>query len=190
MQKEKIIIVDMINGFINEGALSDKNIIKIVPNIKELINRKKDAQIIFLRDCHLEKCNEFNYFPPHCLISSSESEIIDELKYLVNSKDKDTKVILKNSTNGFYKLKEAHLVENDSTYYITGCCYDICVLDLALALITYFNEYNLNSKVIVINDACDTYNSPMHEREKYIEFARKLLELSGVMVKNLSDIKE
>lgn len=190
MQKEKIIIVDMINGFINEGALADKNILNIVPKINDLVNKKPNSQIIFLRDCHLENCNEFNYFPSHCLLDSSESEIIEELKYILEDNKYNTRVILKNSTNGFYKLKENELIEDNTTYYISGCCYDICVFDLAISLITYFNEYNLNSKVIVVNDACDTYHSPTHEKEKYIEFARKLLELSGVSVKNLADIEE
>ena len=188
--KEKVIIVDMINGFTKEGPLADKGILNIVNKINELIKLKNKAEIIFLNDSHNEDSLEFNAFPKHCLKGSNESKIIDELMYLCNKNLYDFHVVNKNSTNGFYKLFEGKHIENNSNYYICGCCYDICVLNLALSLITYFHEYNYNSNVYVINDACDTFDTGSHSREKYIGSAKNLLNESGVKIINLEDLKE
>ena len=81
---EKIIIVDMINGFTKVGALADKSILSIVNKINELVKLKSNSQIIFLNDAHSENSLEFNAFPKHCLKDSNESKIIDELTYLCN----------------------------------------------------------------------------------------------------------
>ena len=187
---EKIIIVDMINGFTKVGALADKSILSIVNKINELVKLKSNSQIIFLNDAHSEDSLEFNAFPKHCLKDSNESKIIDELVYLCNKDLYDYKIVYKNSTNGFYKLFKNNLISNNTNYYICGCCYDICVLNLALSLLTYFHEYNLFSNVFVINDACDTFDTINHKKEKYIDYARNLLKGSGVKVINLEDLKE
>ena len=63
-------------------------------------------------------------------------------------------------------------------------------MNLALSLITYFHEYNYNSNVYVINDACDTFDTGSHSREKYIDSAKNLLNESGVKIINLEDLKE
>ena len=77
MSNTKIVIVDMVNGFVKEGALHDEHIMGIVDNIKSLIDHKRDADIIVLEDNHEDNCMEFNSFPVHCLNGTSESKTID-----------------------------------------------------------------------------------------------------------------
>ena len=79
--KDLLVVVDMVNGFINEGALACKKIQKIVPLIEEnIINAKnKNMDIVAFKDCHNEDDEEFKIFPKHCLKDSFESELIQEL---------------------------------------------------------------------------------------------------------------
>ena len=97
--KELLVIVDMVNGFINFGALADKKIDTITPNIVKLIKHAKESgtEIVAFRDCHKITDDEFKDYPPHCLDGDAESELIPQLKEF----EKDMFVIKKNTTNGF-----------------------------------------------------------------------------------------
>ena len=76
--KECLFVVDMINGFIKEGAMHDEKIMSIVPAIIELCRAHEDRY--FIQDTHEKDAIEFKSFPLHCVKDTSESEIIDELK--------------------------------------------------------------------------------------------------------------
>ena len=79
MEEEKIlIVVDMINGFVEEGAMADKYISHIIPEIEKLIQENKE--VIFIKDCHNKDCAEFKSYPEHCIKGTKEAEIVDELK--------------------------------------------------------------------------------------------------------------
>ena len=62
-----IFVVDMIEGFVHEGALHDEAINAVTVHIEALI---KDAQqrVIFIADSHPPKTREFNSYPTHCVI--------------------------------------------------------------------------------------------------------------------------
>ena len=48
---EILIIVDMVNGFVREGAMADKYIEHIIPEQIKLINNLDDMkQLIFIKD--------------------------------------------------------------------------------------------------------------------------------------------
>ena len=74
-----LVVVDMVNGFINEGALADKKIDKITPRVEELILRakQKNMKIIAFKDCHTKDDIEFLSFPPHC-IKGTEGWMLDK----------------------------------------------------------------------------------------------------------------
>ena len=59
-----LIVVDMVNGFVNEGVLHDKNIKKIVPRQLELLEEaeKKGSLIILVKDTHNKNATEFKRF--------------------------------------------------------------------------------------------------------------------------------
>ncbi|NMA67619.1 MAG: cysteine hydrolase, partial [Clostridiaceae bacterium] len=95
-----LIIVDMINGFVREGALKDKRAEAIIPAQAELskacdmLNIKKLA----FADSHTSESPEFGAYPVHCMAGTSESEVVDELKEIGGYT-----LIPKNSTNGFHE---------------------------------------------------------------------------------------
>ena len=69
-----VFVVDMINGFIHEGALADEAINEITQNIIEVLEAL-DTRNIFIADAHPPKTREFLSFPSHCVIGTRESEV-------------------------------------------------------------------------------------------------------------------
>ena len=68
---------------------------------------------------------------------------------------------------------------------ITGCCTDICVMNLAIPLINYFDENDREVKVRVPQNAVETFNSETHDREEYNKMALRLMKNQGIGVENI-----
>ena len=176
-----VIVVDMINGFVNEGAMADPYIAHIIPEIKRLVEENKDGAI-FIRDCHEEDAVEFKSYPVHCLKGTSESEVVDELKVYTNNEN----TFEKNSTSAMFAPGFVEYIEkiNDlEEIVIGGCCTDICVLNLAIPLKNYLNQVDKKIAVIVPKSIVETYHAEgVHDREEYNEMAYKLMSQSGIKV--------
>lgn len=174
-----MVIVDAVNGFIREGAMSSKRIESIIPNIVSLMKKckEKNIPIAAFADCHGEKCAEFESFPPHCIKGTSESEIVDEIKA-----EGGYKLIEKNSTNGFHEKQFRDCLEANgkSRFIVTGDCTDICVLQFCLSLKTYFTQKNLQSEIIIPINCVETYDAPYHEAGFMSIAAYKILKDSGI----------
>ena len=180
--KNLLVIIDMVNGFAQDGALADKNIKRIVPSIIEKIKRAKanGDLIVAFRDCHDENDEEFKFYPKHCIKGSWESEIIDELKpYL-----KDSIIIDKNTTNGLKTKEFEALIKRFSfdNIEVTGCCSDICVRDFTHSLIKYFTQNKIDTIVKIDEQAIDTFNGQGHEADKINREVAKEFESLGVVV--------
>lgn len=167
-----LFVVDMINGFVKEGAMHDEKIMDIVPVILNQL-KEFDGDCYFIRDAHDQDAIEFKSFPSHCIKGSSESEVIDELKPFVKHE------ILKNSTNAFHAI-DKDLYSQYDEFVLCGCCTDICVLQFALSLKTYLNQIDRESKVKVLKKGVATYDAPHHQAEGYHMMALKLMEQSGI----------
>lgn len=181
LKKSMVVVVDMVNGFIKEGAMHDKNIMNIVPNIKQLLEAhdSPDNELFFV-DSHNEYCQEFASFPPHCVVGTTEEEIIDELKPYVKKEP-----LKKNSTNGIFRFMNSSYLEpllHSDSVIITGCCTDICVMQFALSLKTWLNETNLPIKIYVPMSCVETYDAPNHNAKEYNEIAAKLMMQAGICV--------
>ncbi len=161
-----LIVVDMVNGFVEHGALADKSIHRIVPALLERIKlaQKEGEMIVAFRDCHSENDEEFKSYPPHCLKGSSESELIDELKPF----EKSMILIDKNTTNGFITPEFQELIK--SSYFtdieICGCCSDICVSDLTYSLAKYLSEHKIDTAIKVDERLIDTFNGQNHNADE------------------------
>jgi nicotinamidase-related amidase len=157
-----LVIVDIVNGFIREGAMASPDIESIIAPSAQLAKRFSDENmpIAAFADCHKKGCAEFASFPEHCLDGTAESELVDELKNIPN-----ITLIKKNSTNGFHEdafrdfLKEHSGVTN---FVVIGDCTDICVLQFCLSLKTYFNRENRICSILVPINCVETYNAPYH----------------------------
>lgn len=173
-----VFVVDMINGFIKEGALHDQAILACVDAILALIKQAENT--IFIADSHDEQAREFTSYPKHCLKNTRESEIVDELLPFVHTK------YLKNSTNTFFaKDFQASLANyRNCDLILTGCCTDLCILQFALSLNAWLNEHNiLDVRVIVPIDTVDTYHiEGIHDAQNANVFALANMAMNGIHV--------
>jgi len=179
-----LIVVDMVNGFVRDGALHDEEIAKVIPRQIELIKQAKaeGKAIIFIKDTHDENAVEFDRFGgSHCVKGTNEAELVDELKPYEN--DEDTFVIEKNSTSfmeapDFRKFIEEHpeIIEFD----IVGCCTDICDFNGAMGLANYLDQWNRRHIIRVHEDAIATYAELA--RQNYVDAAKLLMEQQGIQL--------
>lgn len=178
-----LIVVDMVNGFVNEGVLHDKNIRKIVPRQLELLEEaeKKGSLIILVKDTHNKNATEFKRFgnTTHCIKGTSEAELIDELKPF---EQKDNVITVeKNSTSLMESPEFREIVkqaENLKEVNFVGCCTDICVFNGAMGLANYYDQWNRDVTINVHEDAIATYSE--EDRGEYIESAKLLMKLQGI----------
>lgn len=138
--KELLIVVDMVNGFIREGALADPSVAKIIPEIECLVRKflESGKGVLFVKDCHTLDSTEFKSFPPHCLKGSSEAKLVDELLPY----EELSMSIEKNSTSAIFADGFLTLIDEMKelkTVVGVGCESDICVPNLFIPLKNYFN---------------------------------------------------
>ena len=188
--KAMLYVVDMVNGFVNEGTLHDKHIRGTIPEQIKLIQKMKEENqgVSFIKECHQEDSVEFKTFPRHCVEGTSEAMLVPELQLF----EKDSLVYLKNSTSAMfapYMMEDLDRLENLEEVIISGCCTDICDINFAIPLKNYFNQLNRDVVIFAVKNAMDTYHIPgVHDREEYTNMAYKLMELAGIILVN--DINE
>ena len=181
------IIVDMINGFVKEGALSSKEVLSINNSVANFaaVCTNNNIQNIAFADSHSKESVEFQTFPVHCLDGTYESEVTDEIK-----KSSDFTLVKKNSTNGFIEPQFADIITktNKNTFIVTGDCTDMCVIQFAMTLKADFNRRNIPSRVIVPYELTATCSMPNHEPELAEIMALYIMSTNGIeIVKNITN---
>ncbi len=158
MAKEVLIIVDMQRGFLEPGNplyCGDEVRKKVIPNVKELIEKKlKDGAIlIFTQDSHRPDDPEFKMWPPHCVKGTKEEEIVPELAHYPGIRIKKTRY------SGFYGTNLENILKKLNPQKITVCgvCTDICVL------YTVADLRNRDYQVEVYEKCVDSFDREAHE---------------------------
>ncbi len=130
MSKRALLVIDMLNDFVLEGApLEVPECRKVIPAIKREIEKAHKAKepVIYICDAHEPEDEEFKRFgwPPHAIKGTKGSQIVDELK-----PTKDDIVIEKTTYSGFYKTKLDNTLKTlgVDTLRLTGCVTHICVM--------------------------------------------------------------
>ena len=130
MTKRALIVVDMLNDFVDEkGALycgpSAKD---IIPFIKNRIDtyRKSGDLIVYLQDSHDEDDKEFEKFPKHSVTGTWGNQIIPDL-----TPGPDDVIVPKQRYSGFFNTPLSNLLEKHDieTVEVMGVCTNICVMD-------------------------------------------------------------
>lgn len=189
--KKLLIVVDMVKGFVNEGAMADPTINKITPEIVNLVNNfiENNELVAFIKDNHEKDCLEFKKFPPHCVIGTPEADLIDELQVY----EKDNLVYPKNSTSTIFApnfLNDIEMMKNLREVIVTGCCTDICVMNLVIPLINYFDQMDRDVKIIVPMNAVETYDAPFHNRDNWNNMAFEFMKQAGADIQKVYKIGE
>ncbi len=159
-QAQMLIIVDMLNDFCKpDGVLYCGDAVpEVIKNIENRLEAARSAKIpiIWLCDAHEENDEEFKKFPPHAVIGTWGSEIVDELAPVPESENEF--VVEKTRYSGFYKtdldnfltIYNAHIVE------ILGVCTSICVMDTVGGLA------NRNITTVVRENCVTDFDSEAH----------------------------
>ncbi len=180
-----LFIVDMNNGFVNFGAMHNKDYNALVPEQTRLIEKfRQEGELVnFIMEGHIEEAVEFLAYPSHCVINTPEAELIPELK---EEEYKDnTNIYYKNSINGGLNL-DLQIDLEDLTdlkeIVIAGVCTDLCVLDFAKTIARLLDEINHKVHIFVVASAVSTFDAPGHGKDDETEFAFEVLKKSGVEI--------
>ena len=182
--KELLITIDMVNGFVKEGNLAAPSIMRVVPRQIELLDEainNNETGMIFIRDSHPIDAVEFKTYGVHCIEGTKETEVIDELKkyeryalhYLKNSTNLMFALGLQQDLIRFYNLERIRLM---------GCLSEVCVLNGAIGLKTFFDQINKDVCVAVHSDAIDTFNAPLHNADAVTEEALARMQANGIKI--------
>ena len=182
--EELAINIDMVNGFVKEGALSSPSIMRVVPRQQELLDdylNDEHKGIMFIQDTHTKDSVEFKTFGPHCIEGSGEEDVIKELyeyyKYALQIK--------KNSTNfvfGTNFQEEINRLKMLKKVILMGCLSEVCVKNGGITLRNYFDQLNRDIDIYVAEDAIDTYDAPGHERDEVTLRAIEDMKANGIKV--------
>ena len=129
-QKHVLIIIDMLNDFVVEGAPLEVPDARVaIPFIRKKLEmaRKEGMAVIHVCDIHKKDDPEFERmnWPPHAIEGTAGAQVIDELKPLPGEK-----IVAKASYSGFFRtdldeiLKELKI----TTLLVCGCVTNICIL--------------------------------------------------------------
>jgi nicotinamidase-related amidase len=130
MIKSALIVVDMLNDFIDEkGVLycgqSARDIVSFV-RLRLEAHRRAGNLVVFLHDAHAEDDREFEKFPPHCIAGTWGGRIIDDL-----TPQTGEQVLAKTRYSGFYgtDLEKILAAYGPDEVEVVGVCTSICVMD-------------------------------------------------------------
>jgi nicotinamidase-related amidase len=152
-----VLVVDMVRGFCEEGhnLYVGATIREIIPRIRDLLREEKakGSHFIFLCDTHDPDDLEFKMFPPHCVRSSEEPEVIPELQEFAEE------VIPKQRFSCFFETNlEGRLDElKPNKIIVVGVCTNICVL------YTVADARNRDYAVEVPADCVATFDAEAHQ---------------------------
>ena len=130
MAKEALLVIDMLNDFVREGAaLEVPEARQVIPDIRHEIEtaRAKGNMVVYVCDAHGTDDKEFKKFgwPPHAIKGTEGARIVKELE-----PTPDDIVIEKTTYSGFYntKLDETLKKLEVDSLRLTGCVTHICVM--------------------------------------------------------------
>lgn len=134
MPKEALLIIDMLNDFVLEGApLEVPDTRKIIPAIRrEIASAHKEGKpVIYVCDAHAPDDREFSKFgwPAHAVRGSEGAKVAKEL-----APEKDDIIIPKMTYSSFYntELDAALNRLGIESLVLTGCVTHICILFTAV----------------------------------------------------------
>jgi nicotinamidase-related amidase len=177
-----LVIIDMINGFAREGLLSSPRVEALIPEIETLAKRalKNGLPVIALSDAHATDASEFSSYPAHCQAGSSESELVSELAALEGILRFD-----KNSTQGWHTPEFQTWFKANSeiqNWNLVGDCTDISIMQYALILKTYYQQFNLPSRIIVPVESVDTFDTHEHPGDLHHIMGLAFMRNAGVEI--------
>lgn len=177
-----LIIVDMVNGFAKEGAMSSPRVGELISPIASLASRcaARGIKICAFADTHTADSVELESYPPHCLRGTDEAAVCTEI-----TASAPCHIVEKNSTNGFLEPAFTQWMQANpelDTFILTGDCTDICVLQFALTLKAWHNTHNRALRMLVPLSMVDTFDAPGHPAEPLNYLSLYLMQAAGAEI--------
>ena len=186
-------MIDMNNGFVNFGNMANPKYNELVNEQLKLINkfRKENQLVNFVLEGHTTDSIEFDSYPSHCVLGTKEAELIPE--FIDEQNKENTRTYYKNSINGMLNRNlqdDIKSQDNLNEIVIGGVCADLCVMDFARTFSRYLDEINRRAKIFVVENTIDTYDSLEHNREEWMDIAKKVMIQAGIiMVPNIEELE-
>ena len=186
-------MIDMNNGFVNFGNMANPKYNELVNEQLKLINkfRKENQLVNFVLEGHTTDSIEFDSYPSHCVLGTKEAELIPE--FIDEQNKENTRTYYKNSINGMLNRNlqdDIKSQDNLNEIVIGGVCADLCVMDFARTFSRYLDEINRRAKIFVVENTIDTYDSLEHNREEWMDIAKKVMTQAGIiMVSNIEELE-
>jgi nicotinamidase-related amidase len=164
-QRAAILSVDLIQGFCTIGPLASPRVDSIVQPAVDLMQRAWDSgvrHLVLSQDTHEPDAVEFGAWPPHCVRDTPESQTVEAITALPFYSQAVT--IRKNSiATGLDSEMEDWLLTHPEvdTFVVVGDCTDLCVYQMAMHLRLDANARQIERRVIVPENAVQTYDLPV-----------------------------
>lgn len=190
--RKALYMIDMNNGFVNFGNMANPKYNELVNEQLKLINkfRKENQLVNFVLEGHTTDSIEFDSYPSHCVLGTKEAELIPE--FIDEQNKENTRTYYKNSINGMLNRNlqdDIKSQDNLNEIVIGGVCADLCVMDFARTFSRYLDEINRRAKIFVVENTIDTYDSLEHNREEWMDIAKKVMTQAGIiMVSNIDEL--
>lgn len=128
MPDKALIIIDMLNDFVLEGApLEVPSTRDVIPNIQREIDhaRKEGVAVIYVCDSHVPDDKEFDIWPRHGVKGTAGARIIKEL-----TPGENDIIVEKKSYSAFYNTRLDEVLGRLGVHelIITGCVTNICIM--------------------------------------------------------------
>lgn len=191
--RKALYMIDMNNGFVNFGNMANPKYNELVKEQLKLINkfRKENQLVNFVLEGHTTDSIEFDSYPSHCVLGTKEAELIPE--FIDEQNKENTRTYYKNSINGMLNRNlqdDIKSQDNLNEIVIGGVCADLCVMDFARTFSRYLDEINRRAKIFVVENTIDTYDSLDHNREEWMDIAKKVMTQAGIiMVPNIEELE-
>ncbi len=191
--RKALYMIDMNNGFVNFGNMANPKYNELVNEQLKLINkfRKENQLVNFVLEGHTTDSIEFDSYPSHCVLGTKEEELIPE--FIDEQNKENTRTYYKNSINGMLNRNlqdDIKSQDNLNEIVIGGVCADLCVMDFARTFSRYLDEINRRAKIFVVENTIDTYDSLEHNREEWMDIAKKVMTQAGIiMVPNIEELE-
>jgi len=161
VSRRVLLVIDMLNDFIREdGALyCGEAAGRILPFVREKVQEfvSLGLPVVFIMDAHDPDDLEFKRFPPHCIYGDTGSEVVGEIKSLVDEYSFCIRVP-KNRHSGFFRTNLNEILRdlNPALVEVVGVCTHICVL------YTVEELCNRDYQVVVFRDGVASFDQEAH----------------------------
>lgn len=199
-----IVVTDMVNGFVHNGALASDRVRDLVPGISALVEHAYDNGVqgfLSVQDSHRADSLEFKSFPEHCVRGTREADLIPELSiwsfWKSFRKDTLTAAFTKNSDYNSWAFNSVlmGMAEkrnpgasdfanpcNVNSIIVVGNCTDLCVYQAAMHIKQLYTDMHHDMEVVVPVSLVDTYDAPGHDADFYNVTFLRHMALNGIRV--------